>query len=72
MDMWFGDTLIALDAIRQYQKDENFCIKSVMPAVDGVVVETTHFTFIKYFYEDGHIEEHPKVIGGRNKNENYT
>ena len=60
MDMWLGDTLIALDAIRQYKKDKNFCIKSVMPAVDGIVVETTYFTFIKYYYEDGHIEEHSK------------
>lgn len=60
MDMWFGDALIALDAIRQYKKDVSFCIKSVMSAVDGIVVETTHFTFIKYFYEDGRIEEHSK------------
>lgn len=60
MDMWLGDTLIALDAIAQYQKNKNFCIKSVMPAVDGIVVETTYFTFIKYFYEDGHVEEHSK------------
>ena len=51
--MWLGDTLIALDAIRQYKKDKNFCIKNVMPAVNGIVVETTYFTFIKYFYEDG-------------------
>ena len=60
MDMWLGDTLIALDAIRQYKKDKNFCIKNVMPAVNGIVVETTYFTFIKYFYEDGRIEEHSK------------
>ena len=60
MDMWLGDTLIALDAIRQYKKDKDFRIKSIVPAVDGIVVETTYFTFIKCFYEDGHIEEHSK------------
>ena len=60
MDMWLGDVLIALDAIAKYKKNKNFCIKSVMPAVDGIVVETTYFTFIKYFYEDERIEEHSK------------
>lgn len=60
MDMWLADILIALDAIAQYKKNKNLCFKSVMPAVDGIVVETTDFTFIKFFYEDGHIEEHYK------------
>lgn len=58
MDMWIGDLAQAICSVRQFKNDRNFCIKSAVPAVDGIVFETTYFTFIKWYYEDGHVEEH--------------
>ena len=60
MDMWIGDLAQAIQAVRQFKNDRNFCIKSAVPAVDGIVFETTYFTFIKFYYEDGHVEEHAR------------
>ena len=60
MDMWLGDLAQAVQAVRQFKNGINFCIKSAVPAVDGIVFETTYFTYIKFYYEDGHIEEHKK------------
>lgn len=60
MDMWIGNLAQAIQAVRQYKNDRNFCIKSAVPAVDGIVFETTYFTFIKWYYEDGHVEEHAR------------
>lgn len=60
MDMWIGDLAQAIQAVRQFKNDRNFCIKSAVPAVDGIVFETTYFTYIKFYYEDGRVEEHGK------------
>lgn len=59
MDMWMGDLLKATAAIKIY-KGKDICIKSAVPAVDGIVFETTYFTYIKWYRADGHIEERPK------------
>lgn len=59
MDMWMGDLLVATASVREY-KGKNFCVKSAMPAVDGIVFETTYSTYIKWYRADGHIEEHDK------------
>lgn len=59
MDMWMGDLLVATAAVMEY-KGRNFCIKSAIPAVDGIVFETTYFTYIKWYREDERIEEHSK------------
>ena len=60
MDMWIGDLAQAVQAVRRYKNDRNFCIKSAVPAVDGIVFETTYFTYIKFYYEDGRVEEHAR------------
>ena len=60
MDMWLGDLAQAVHSVRQFKNGINFCIKSAVPAVDGIVFETTYFTYIKFYYEDGHVEEHKK------------
>lgn len=61
MNMWIGDLAQAIQAVRQFKgEDVDFCIKSAVPAVDGIVFETTYFTFIKWYYEDGHVEEHER------------
>ena len=60
MDMWIGDLAQAIQAVRQFKNDKNFCIKSAIPAVNGIVFETTYFTYIKFYYEDGRVEEHQK------------
>jgi hypothetical protein len=57
MDMWIGDLAQAIHSVRQFKNDKNFCIKSAVPAVDDIVFETTYFTYIKFYYEDGHVEE---------------
>lgn len=57
--MWISDLLEATNLVREY-KGGNFCIKSAVPAVDGIVFETTYFTYIKWYRIDGHIEEHDK------------
>lgn len=49
----------AVEAMWEFKKRE-ICIVSVKPAVDGIVAETTYFTYIKFFYNDGHVEEHTK------------
>jgi hypothetical protein len=59
MDMWIGDLLAATAAAKEY-KGQNFCVTSAVPAVDGIVFETTYFTYIKWYRTDGHIEEHAK------------
>lgn len=61
MNMWIGDLAQAIHSVRQFKgEDVDFCIKSAVPAVDGIVFETTYFTYIKFYYEDGHVEEHGK------------
>jgi hypothetical protein len=60
MDMWIGDLAQAIHSVRQFKNNKNFCIKSAVPAVDGIVFETTYFTCIKWYYEDGHVEEHAR------------
>ena len=66
MDMWMGDLLAATDAVMEY-KEHNLCIKSVVPALDGIVFETTYFTYIKWYRGDGHVEEHNKDEWRKNK-----
>lgn len=57
--MWMNDLMKAVEAMWEFKKRE-ICIVSVKPAVDGIVAETTYFTYIKFFYNDGHVEEHTK------------
>lgn len=59
MDMWTHDLFVAVASIMTY-KGNNFCIKSAVPAVDGIVFETTYSTYIKWYRADGHIEERSK------------
>ena len=58
MDMWIGDLAQAIHSVRQFKNGRDFGIKSAVPAVDGIVFETDYLTFIKWYYEDGHVEEH--------------
>ena len=61
MYMWIGDLAQAIQAVRQFKgEDVDFCIKSAVPAVDGIVFETTYFTYIKWYREDERVEEHSK------------
>lgn len=59
MTMWIDDLLVATASVLVY-KEQNFCIKSTVPAVDGIVFETNYSTYIKWYRADGHIEEHNK------------
>lgn len=59
MDMWMGDLLKATAMVKRH-KGKDICIKSAVPAVDGIVFETTYFTYIKWYREDGRIEERSK------------
>jgi len=52
--------LLEATARVKVHKGKNFCIKSALPAVDGIVFETTYFTYIKWYRADGRIEEHSK------------
>ena len=61
MDMWIGDLAHAIDSVGQFKNGRGFGIKSVIPAVDGIVFETDYLTFIKWYYEDDHVEEYLRV-----------
>ena len=69
MDMWISDLAQAIQAVRQYKNDRNFCIKSAVPAVDGIIFETTYFTYIKWYREDGRVEEHARDAWRKGKAE---
>ena len=63
--MWFRDIGLAWQAIREFKNEErnlDFYVSSVRPAVDGIVFRTTYHTYIKWFY-DGRVEETPVGAG---------
>lgn len=57
--MWLSDLAKMLDAIKEKDGNLTKCIKSVKPAYDGIVIETTYFTFIKYNPHTGELIEKP-------------
>ena len=57
--MWLYEVAEVIQKVLQ-EKGRDIVLKSIKPAVDGIVFETTYETFIKWFRVDGHIEEHHK------------
>lgn len=55
--MWFCDLRQALEAVSAHQGTEMFCLKSVRPAWNGIVFETTGGTRIKWVANSGEVVE---------------
>lgn len=57
--MWLFEVAEVIQKVKQ-EKGGDIVLKSIRPAYNGIVFETTYETFIKWFRVDGHIEEHHK------------
>ena len=54
--MWLFEVAEVIQKVKQ-EKGGNVVLKSIRPAYDGIVFETTYFTYIKWYRVDGKIEE---------------
>lgn len=57
--MWLCELAEVVQKVREV-KGNDVVLKKVTPAYDGIVFETTYFTYIKWYRIDGRIEEHEK------------
>lgn len=54
--MWLCELVEVVQKVKE-KKGGNVVLKKVTPTYDGIVFETTYFTYIKWYRVDGKIEE---------------
>lgn len=54
--MWLCELVEVVQKVKE-KKGGNVVLKKVIPTYDGIVFETTYFTYIKWYRVDGKIEE---------------
>ena len=55
--MWLCELAKVVQKVKEV-KGGDIVLKKVAPAYDGIVFETTYFTYIKWYRVDGRIEEY--------------
>ena len=55
--MWLYELVEVVQKVKE-KKGGNVVLKKVIPTYDGIVFETTYFTYIKWYRVDGRIEEY--------------
>lgn len=54
--MWLCELAEVVQKVKE-KMGGNVVLKKVIPTYDGIVFETTYFTYIKWYRVDGKIEE---------------
>lgn len=54
--MWLCELVEVVQKVKEV-KGNDVILKKVIPTYDGIVFETTYFTYIKWYRVDGRIEE---------------
>ena len=54
--MWLCELVEVVQKVKE-KMGGNVVLKKVIPTYDGIVFETTYFTYIKWYRVDGRIED---------------